>query len=252
MEANPTVAIICIDSEQSRNKHSGWGKYSILAWEKYCEKYNLSLQVIDKLDGDIHHPKWMKFRVFDSCPKADGPILLVDGDTMPSFKAPNIFQIYTKDLGVVEDNYNLHWLNNSLTEYKKAFFNSDFKFDYSEYFNSGVMLLRQKHKPFLHRVENFYKTHKDKLAAWNKPNTGVDQTILNLLAKESWINLEFMSPSWNQHSMVTLDLFKYNFQTNDPTPYFIKTGNIWHFTGLPVEQREPLMKNVWDATQFKY
>ena len=47
-------------------------------------------------------------------------------------------------------------------------------------------------------------------------------------------------------------MFQHNFQSEDKTPYFIKYGNIWHFTGFPIEQRENVMKQTWDLIRKNY
>jgi hypothetical protein len=49
------------------------------------------------------------------------------------------------------------------------------------------------------------------------------------------------------------DLFGYNWQLNeDKTPFFIKYGYVWHFTGFPVKDRIDIMKQVWEIFGNKY
>ena len=47
-------------------------------------------------------------------------------------------------------------------------------------------------------------------------------------------------------------MFTHNWQLNTNEPHFIKHSNIWHFTGFPVEERENIMKQVWDNYKENY
>ena len=38
----------------------------------------------------------------------------------------------------------------------------------------------------------------------------------------------------------------------DPTPFFVKYGYIWHFTGFGIPDRINLMKQTWDLFGDKY
>lgn len=237
------VCVICIDSDQSRHNHSKWGDYSVKAWDKYCNKHSLGLHIISDIDFGVHHPKWMKIYALESCDFEQ--VLLVDSDTMPSPNARNIFEDKNQQtFYAVADNINLKWLHTSVSAYQEAFF-PNFELNYGNYFNSGVLLFSKEHKFFFEKLQEFYNKNKEVLQAWNLPNTGLDQTIINFFVQQLNLPLELMGHSWNQFGMQSLELLRYNFQTGDPTPYFVKTGNIWHFTGLPVEYREGIMSQLW-------
>ena len=47
-------------------------------------------------------------------------------------------------------------------------------------------------------------------------------------------------------------MFDHNFQSSDKTAYFFKYGYVWHFTGFPIEQREDMMRQTWEATKEQY
>ena len=38
----------------------------------------------------------------------------------------------------------------------------------------------------------------------------------------------------------------------DPTPFFVKYGNIWHFTGISVQDRIELMRITWERFGANY
>ena len=48
-------------------------------------------------------------------------------------------------------------------------------------------------------------------------------------------------------------MFNGNWQIpEDPTPFFIKYGNIWHFTGISLQDRIDLMKITWERFGDRY
>ena len=59
--------------------------------------------------------------------------------------------------------------------------------------------------------------------------------------------------SFNLTHMHRKDLLGHNWQLNeDTTPFFIKYGNIWRFTGIPKNQRTDLMKQTWEIVKGNY
>ena len=47
--------------------------------------------------------------------------------------------------------------------------------------------------------------------------------------------------------------FSHNWQLKeDQTPYFIKYGNLWKFSGFDRKQRGPLMQQTWDIVKGMY
>ncbi len=47
--------------------------------------------------------------------------------------------------------------------------------------------------------------------------------------------------------------FSHNWQLKeDTTPFFIKYGNIWKYSGFDRKQRNPLMKQTWDLISKNY
>ena len=66
------------------------------------------------------------------------------------------------------------------------------------------------------------------------------------------INLSLPLPFKLTH-MNRKELFGYNWQLNDDkTPFFIKYGYNWVFTGFAKDQRTKLMKQTWDLIKHNY
>ena len=64
---------------------------------------------------------------------------------------------------------------------------------------------------------------------------------------------KFFDPSWNLLGMHKKQMFIHNWQLEeDKTPFFVKYGFIWHFTGFGIPDRINLMKQTWDAFGYNY
>ncbi len=246
MESNNAVVMICIDSDKSKYQHSTWGLYAERSWKQYCKKYNLDFILIDNINNPkINHPKWMKSQIWNYVSNNCDRILLVDSDTMPSWRCENIFETFThQGIYGVEDHNNLAWLNNSVKAYQKFF--PDINLQYKNYVNSGILLMDRKSGSSLcNLLFEFYLNNKKDLDQWDTPNTGIDQTPINFILQKHQIKLLYMPHMYNQFGIFSLGLNQANFQQGSQEPYFLKTGKIWHFTGMPVDQRESIMKQIW-------
>jgi hypothetical protein len=86
-------------------------------------------------------------------------------------------------------------------------------------------------------------------------NKGTDQTIYNYLLQIKNIKVNTnLHPSFNLNHLHRFDWFNHNWQLNeDPTPYFIKYGNVWKFSGFPNRgDRFNLMSQTWDIVKHNY
>jgi hypothetical protein len=120
--------------------------------------------------------------------------------------------------------------------------------DTDQYINAGVVFFTNNHKKFFDEMLKFYFNNKEELDNWNIPNTGREQTIFNFMLKKLKIKQKYLPPIWNLFAMHKKDMFTHNyvFERDNKTPYFLKYGYIWHFTGFPIENRIEIMKNVYE------
>ena len=99
---------------------------------------------------------------------------------------------------------------------------------------------------------NFYLDNREELDNWNRGG-GKEQTILNYHLVKNNITPKLLPPTWNLFSMHKKEMFQGNWQmTEDSTPFFIKYGNIWHYTGISLEDRVELMRITWETFGNKY
>lgn len=244
--------MIAIEDELSKHSHKEYFEITKQAWELYCKKNKIDFLVISNKIENVLHSKWNKHYVFDFVENTYEKIGMVDFDTMPKWDMPNPFNLYTTEFCGVIDNSSLFWLNNSLVSYKDAFPELDINLKISEYINSGVLFFTKDHKFIFDNVKNFYIKNKKKIDEWNVPNTGRDQTVLNLILKKLNVEKKYLPYSWNTVGMIKKGMFFYNDKLNDPTPFFIKYGNIWHFTGFSIEDRKNLIIQIWNQSKHLY
>ena len=246
------IIMIAIEDNNSKHQHKSYYDLTKQAWQKYCDKNNIDFVLItEKLPG-VKHAKWNKHYVFDYLGDKYEKIGMVDFDTMPHWNCPNPFDLYTDEFCGVVDNSSLYWLDNSLTAYKSSFPELNIDINISEYINSGVLFFTRNHKYIFDQVKDFYLHNQNAIDNWSVPNTGRDQTVLNLILKKNTVTKKYLPHSWNTFAMIKKGYFFHNDKLNDPTPFFIKYGNIWHFTGFSIEQRTQLIQDIWNQTKQLY
>ena len=243
------IYMVAINHESSTYDNSDYSKYSIKSWECWCKNNNVDFMLITEHDDRLGKPIWNKELVFEKARGYD-KIGIVDSDTMIKWDAPNVFEMYDDEFCGVIDNVNLKWVSDSLKVYGKFFDGVDVDID--EYINAGVLFFTKEHLPLFENILNFYLDNREELDNWNKGG-GKEQTILNYHLKTIGFKRKFLDPSWNLLGMHKKQMFVHNWQLDeDNTPFFIKYGYIWHFTGFGIPDRINLMKKTWNLLEDNY
>ena len=84
---------------------------------------------------------------------------------------------------------------------------------------------------------------------------GTDQTPLNYFIQINNMDVNTSIPwIYNVTHPHRKQLFSHNWQLDeDKTPFFIKYGYIWFYSGFPARgERYNLMKQTWDAVKGMY
>lgn len=239
------IYIVAVPDSSAKVNVFDYAKYSVTSWDRYCNKYDIDLLVVDEnLDERFAKPIWNKEMICAVGQQYD-KIGIVDCDTMIHPDAPNIFDMYSDDeFCGVNDLCDLNWLLESISQRQWMF--PDVKMNIFKYLNAGVLFFSNKHLHLFKKVLNLYFENKDWIDNW-KGGGGKEQTILNFVIQENDINVRLLEPSWNLLSIHRKNMFTHNWQLNlDHTPYFIKYAHVWHFTGFPIEDRVRLMQQTWD------
>lgn len=248
------IVMVAIQDEASKYDHQKYFEASKQCWQMYCKKNNIDFIVITKKLPNVKYCVWHKEFVFDYIGDKYEKIALVDFDTLVKWDAPNFFDLYTDEFCGVIDNESLFWMENSIRSFKSNFEEiSKVDISLSEYINGGVLFFTKEHKSFFEKLKKFYFDNKERFDNWNIPNTGKEQTILNLYLKKENVKKKYLDFRFNTMRLIKNDWLHYNWQLNeDKRPFFIKYSYIWHFTGCSIEERTQLMTQIWLQTKHLY
>jgi len=250
------IYMVAIDHNKSNYKHSNFLQYSKKSWERWCEKNGVDFHCITKHDERYGFPIWNKLNVVDVCKDYD-KVGIVDCDTMININAPNIFNELSNGISGVLDDVNYNWLYSSVKNYGKFF---EHEMDYDNYINAGVVFLDNKSLSVYDKLREFYFDNQDELDNWDKGG-GKEQTLFNYIVQTNQYQVNLLCPSWNILAMVKRELVHHNWQKEPITnpqepfewvniegkkPHYVNYGNIYHFTGFPIEWREKIMKYTWE------
>jgi len=247
------ILMVAIEDELSKHSHKTYFEWTIKSWEYYCKKYNIHFKVLREKLPNVKYSVWHKEFVFDYVGDSYEKIGIVDFDTMIRWDAPNIFDLYEDEFVGVLDQTSISWMDHSQTAYKTAFPEfKDITVGLSEHINGGVLFFTKNHKPLFNKLKNFYLNNKPILDNWTIPNTGKEQTLLNLHIKQENIKRKYLPYAWNTVGMVKKGLMWHNDKLEDFTPFFFKYCYLWHFTGFPIEQRNQMINDIWNQIQHLY
>ncbi len=246
--------MVAIQEEASKYDHQKYFEASKECWQSYCKKHNIDFIVVDKKLPNVKFCVWHKEFVFDFIGDKYEKIALVDFDTLVHWDAPNFFDLYNDEFCGVLENESLFWIQNSLNAFRDNFAElRNVEITLSEYINGGVLFFHKSHKNFFEKLKAFYIQNKPSFDNWNVPNTGKEQTILNLYLKKENITKKYLDFRFNTMRLTKNDWLHHNWQIDgDKTPFFIKYSYIWHFTGCSIEERTNLMTSIWQQTKHLY
>lgn len=217
--------ISVVHDERSRNQKHEW---SVKSWQKWCEKNNCELFVLDQPLYEIEYmaPQWYKSFVFDVLEANEidyDQILYVDSDTIVHPDMPNIFETSERKFCAVRNYGSVDWVLRSYETYKKFFF-EDVTFPYYEYFNSGVMLFNKDHKPMFDELKQFYHDNRDNIVyVQNNFGVGKDQPVLNFFVQKTKdVELKLLPYEFNMQDMM-------RFEVIGPDMLHTQYGWIYHF-----------------------
>ena len=240
--------MVAINHSKSSYNFEVYSDFAIKTWTHYCERHNIDFKVITEHDERYGFPIWNKVDIIDQIDNYD-KFGIVDCDTMVKWDAPNIFDEIESGVSGVLDLANMRWVYDSCFNYGKFF---DIDIDYYKYINAGVIFCDKKGLKVYEDLRNFYFENQQELDSWNNGG-GKEQTLFNYHLQKGDYDINLIPPIWNLFSMHKTEMFSHNWQYGDNiTPFFMKYGYVWHFTGFPIEQRETLMKQTWERTMVYY
>lgn len=207
-------------------------KDSLKIFERYCEKYNLDLEVISDYQINYYDLGFEKFRVLKMFDKYDR-VVYVDGDVLITPQAPNIFDVYNDptyfyafhENGYSPMNDRDPLINHCLTELDKSFcvwpkeWNGKMR-----YFNSGVLLFSKEHAQSLEK----FSYYAPKLRQF----WGTDQTTLNCIVTLENVKYKNLDWEWNRGDLACPDWNRMRYK-----------GNFIHYSGRGYDFSENVGKH---------
>ena len=172
---------------------------------------------------------------------------------MIKWNTPNFFQTTSENLSVFRSLENIKWINEGIKGYSELFPHVDF--DLKKYMDCGFQIFSKSHLLFLNNLKQYYFDNLNKiLELQSNISRGTDQPVYNYLLQRNKIDFKFELPnSFNVNHMNRFSWFSHNWQLNeDKTPFFIKYGYLWKFSGFDRKDRNPLMKQTWDIIKKNY
>ena len=255
------VFMACVQNEDKSQKYGNFDyfDYAIKTWEYWCRINDCTFYLMDEpyiSDMEKYRINWQKeVFVFDKL-RREGveydQILILDSTCMIKWDAPNFFEMTNHEFTVTRDMDNMRWIHNSIEGYKEFF--DGFELDIKKYFNSGFVIVNDKHKEFFESFQKMYLDNVDELLKLHKKTGTAEQTPLNYWVQVKKMHVKYLPTVLFRCShLYRKEILGHNWQLNeDPTPFFIKYPYVWMFSGFDKSQREPLMKKTWDLVKHYY
>jgi hypothetical protein len=258
------IFLIAVRNKDFEKKYGGfgWFEYAIKSWTYWCERNNAELVIYETPKNPNikeHRITWQRwFDVFDILDKTGidyDKVFMNDANSIVHWNCPNFFEMIKGDdrIAGFRDKDNLNWIYESVQGYKDCF--NGFNFDINKYVNSNI-IFNKTHKSFFKEFENFYYDNHSELVKLQDEvvKKGTDQTPLNYFIQTKNMDVNTTIPwIYNVTHPHRKQLFQYNWQLDeDKTPFFIKYGRHWKFSGMPKDSRTNLMKQTWDLIGHNY
>lgn len=252
-----------VKNEKYSEKYGGWEwmDLSRKTWEYWCEKNDVLFFPFEKpIEKDLNKFRinWQKalfvFHILDYHGIDYDQIYLVDGMNMIKWDTPNVFELTDGKFTAWRDMDNLRWIKDSVDGYKNFF--DGFEINLTNYISSGLIIFNENHKEVFNSFKEFYYQNTDELVKLQDElvKKGTEQTPLNYWLQMNDVEIKTDLPlSYKLTHMHRKEVLGHNWQLNeDTTPFFIKYGYIWNFSGFPKNQRTSVMRQVWDLVKSNY
>ena len=262
MSKNIVVIPMIIPKDKKLDKFGGWEwmTYSKKAWQFWCDKNGYELVIYDEpsiedtMKYRITVQRW--FDIFDFLDKKGidyNQIAMVDACSFPKWNCPDFFNLTDNKLTVGLENDNMRWIYENVVGYKDIF--DGYELDISKYFCTQFVIFNKSHREILKKFETFYKKNIDEFVELQtkKVIRGTCQTPLNYLVQMNNIDLTYLPKPYRLSHLYRKGMLVHNWQLEeDKTPFFVKYGHDWVFTGISKDQRSEVMNYAWELVKDNY
>ncbi len=247
--------------DKKLHKFGGWDwmNYSIKAWEFWCNKMGYEFVIYDSPSLEdttkykITIQRW--FDIFDFLDEKGidyDQVCMVDASYIPRWDCPDFFKLTDGKFATTREQDNFKWVYESIQGYKEFFDN--YELNILNYFNAGFVVFNKEHKDIF---EKFKKIYVDNVDYFNHIQStlrrGTDQTPFNYVVSMNNVDIKFLPMKYRVSHLPRKEFLNHNWQLNeDLTPFFIKYGYIWGFSGFDKTQRNQLMEETWKLVKHNY
>lgn len=235
-------------NDPNMHKYQEW---SLKTWKHYSKKHNCELVILQDPLYNVEYmrPTWQRWYVYDILEHNNieyNQVALIDIDTMVHWDCPDIFELSDNRYTGVIDDLSIEWIFNSINGYQEYFPNVNLQWD--RYINNGILILpKEGGKEFCKKVVDFYLTNVESIRDKQHVSLkkGTDQTPVNFLALDTFgENINYISKKFNMTHLYKTDAFIDDIYT--------KCSYIWHFNGIPREERDNWMRYTWEKNKNFY
>ena len=258
---NVVVIPIIVPKDKDLDKFGGWRwmGYSKQAWQYWCNKHGHELVIYDTPSIKdtsrfrVTVQRW--FDIFDFLDERNikyNQIAMVDASSIPKWDCPDFFELTDNKLTVGIENDNLAWVYEGVQGYKHMF--DDYELDINRYFCSSFMIFNESHRKLFTEFKEKYMENADEFIDLQKTvRRGTCQTPLNYVVQMSGVEVNFLSKPFRVSHLPRKQMLGPNWQLKeDNTPFFIKYGYVWFFSGFDKRSRDELMDQTWDLVKDNY
>jgi len=207
-------------------------EYGIKSWQKWCDKNDCDLFVLDKplFEPDYCKPNFYRYWAFDLLEANEieyDQVCLTDADCIIHPDCPNFFELTDHKYTVTVTEGSMDWVCRSLENYSQHMFKGN-TFPLHKYFNAGFQVINKIHKPLLKEMQTFYADNRD-LIIWMQTNFGVgtDQPLINHIVNLSDTEMKFL-----HYQFCMADLIRKEILDDNMTFTKILKG-IYQFNAIP-------------------
>lgn len=221
--------------------------YSIESWKHYALRHNAEIFVLEDrvYPEEYMNANWHKIfslKLLEANGIDYDSVLIVDGDTIVHPNAPSIFDECTGGFCAVHNDGSYDWMLRSMEVYSQEVFNG-FTFPFTQYFNSGVLVINKSQAGFLDYAIQFYNLNRERLQGiQSKYGVGTDQPVLNYLVQQKIPEqLQILPYKWNMQELPRREVL-------DLELTFVNYGWVYHFNGIHPDFK-PNMHNIDSAVE---
>ena len=161
-------------------------------------------------------------------------VLIVDADTIVHPQCPDFFQLTDHKFSAVRNNGCYEWVQRSIKGWGDALFEGKTYFDLWDYFNTGFIIINEKHKPFMKELQDLYMSRGEEIKHHRKiikASTG--QTIVNFMTRKHGVEIQYLPEQYNFQDMFRKNLLHHpghSWFTDEL--HFLDWAYVYHFNAM--------------------